>query len=346
LSPPTATRAAAATGSHKAQRRKSAGDAGRRGGWRRFWTPEVRRRLGPWLALAFLALVAWLIADHVREIEWTEVRKAILAYPLATLATAAALVIASHFAYACYDLLARRYVGHKLATRAVLATAFISYAFNLNLGAWVGGFGFRIRLYNKLGLDAAAIGRVIAFSLVTNWSGWLLLTGASFAARQVRLPESFPLGIAGLQALGCAMVGVPIAYVVACFWSKRRSWRWRTHEFELTTGPLALAQLALSSFNWALIGTIVWVLLPAGLSYGSVLVTLLSAAIVGAATHVPGGLGVLEAVFVASLGARVAAPQLVAALLAYRALYYLAPLVVAAVMHFIIEAKTRRRGRG
>ena len=145
MSPPTATRAAPAADAHKARRRKS-GNGSSQGSWRRFWTPKVRRRIGPWLALVFLALVVWLIADHVREIEWGEVRKAVVAYPLATLATAAALVIASHFAYACYDLLARRYVGHKLATRAVLATAFISYAFNLNLGPWVGGFGFRIRL--------------------------------------------------------------------------------------------------------------------------------------------------------------------------------------------------------
>jgi glycosyltransferase 2 family protein len=315
------------------------------GAWRRFWTPERRRRLAPWIALAFLGLVAWLIADHVREIEWTEVRAALVAYPLATLAVAAALVVASHFTYACYDLLGRLYVGHKLSTPAVLGTAFISYAFNLNLGSLVGGFGFRIRLYSKLGLDAADIGRVIAFSLVTNWSGWLLLAGASFAARQVRLPESFPIGVAALQAIGCVMIAVPLAYVAACFWSRRRTWRWRTHEFVLPAGTLALAQLALSSFNWSLIGAIVWVLLPAGLGYGSVLVTLLSAAIVGAATHVPGGLGVLEAVFVTALGGSVAAPALVAALLAYRALYYLAPLVVAAAMHFTIEAKTRRRRR-
>lgn len=279
----------------------------------------------------------------MREIEWGDVREAVFAYPLTTLAAAAALVVASHLAYASYDLLGRHYVGHKVAAPAVLGTAFVSYAFNLNLGALVGGFGFRIRLYSKLGLDAASIGRVIAFSLVTNWSGWLLLAGASFAARQVRLPETFPLSVAGLQAVGCVMVAAPVVYVAACFLSKRRTWRWRTHAFELPAGWLALAQLGLSSFNWALIGAIVWVLLPPGLSYGSVLATLLGAAIVGAATHVPGGLGVLEAVFVATLGARVGAPQLIAALLAYRALYYLAPLVVAAAMHFGIEAKARGR---
>jgi uncharacterized membrane protein YbhN (UPF0104 family) len=317
----------------------------RASGWRRYWTPEIRRRLAPWVGVAFLALVVWLIADHVREIEWGEVLEVVRGYALATLAVAAALVVASHFAYACYDLLGRRYVGHNLSAPKVLATAFISYAFNLNLGSLVGGFGFRIRLYNKLGLGAADIGRVIAFSLVTNWSGWLLLAGASFASRQVRLPETFPLSAGGLQAIGCVMAVVPLVYVAACFWSKRRTWHWRSHEFELPAGPLALSQLALSSCNWALIGAIVWTLMPSGLGYVTVLSTLLGAAIVGASTHVPGGLGVLEAVFIATLGGRVPAPQLIAALLAYRALYYLVPLVVAAIMHFTIEAATRRKHR-
>lgn len=281
----------------------------------------------------------------MRAIEWSKVGAVVLAYPLATVATAAALAVASHLAYACYDLLGRRYVGHALATPVVLATAFISYAFNLNLGTFVGGFGFRIRLYSKLGLDAATIGRVIAFSLVTNWSGWLLLAGASFALRQVTLPASFPLGAGALQAIGCLMVAVPLAYVAAGFLSKRRTWRWRTHTFVLPGGWLALAQVALSGLNWCLIAAIVAALLPRELGYGTVLPTLLSAAIVGAATHVPGGLGVIEAVFVAALGDRVPAPQLIAALLAYRALYYLAPLLGATVLHFAIEAKTRRGRR-
>lgn len=313
------------------------------GSWRRVLTPERRRRLGPWVALAFLALVVWLIADHVREVDWPEVRAAVAAYPMTTLAAAIGCVVASHFVYACYDLLAKRYVGHRLPAPAVLATAFVSYAFNLNLGAAIGGFGFRIRLYTKLGLNAAQIGRVIAFSLVTNWSGWLLLAGASFALRQVRLPESFPLSAGTLQAIGAAMIVVPIGYLAACFFARRRNWRWRTHEFVLPGGPLALSQVVLSCASWLLIAAIVWVLLPRELDYGSVLATLLGAAIVGAAAHVPGGLGVIEAVFVASLGSRVPAAQLIAGLLAYRALYYLAPLIVAAAMHFGIEAAARRR---
>src|SRR5262245_23909466 len=60
-------------------------------GWRRFLTPEWRRRLAPWVALAFLALVVVLIADHVRGIPWHDVRAAVLAYPRTTLLLAAGL---------------------------------------------------------------------------------------------------------------------------------------------------------------------------------------------------------------------------------------------------------------
>jgi uncharacterized membrane protein YbhN (UPF0104 family) len=70
-----------------------------------------------------------------------------------------------------------------------------------------------------------------------------------------------------------------------------------------------------------------------------VLATLLVAAIAGVLTHVPAGLGVLEAVFVALLSTRMPATELLAALLAYRGIYYLAPLAIAAVVYLVLEAR-------
>jgi len=313
-----------------------------RGGWRAL----VRQRwFGPAVALLFLALVGWLVADHVREIDWGQVRSALAAYRAPTLASAAALVVLSHLTYASYELLGRRYVGHDLSTARVLGVGFVSYAFNLNLGSLVGGVGFRLRLYNKLGLDAAQIGRLIVLSLVTNWSGWLLLAGATFALRQIALPAGFPVSVGLLQGLGVVMVALPLAYVAACSLAKRREWAWREHRFTLPSGRLALAQLGLSSLNWALIGAIVWQLMPRELSYGTVLATQLSAAVIAVPTHVPGGLGVLEAVYVGMLGARVPTASLLAALLAFRALYYVLPLAVAAALHLALELGARRRAK-
>ena len=146
-----------------------------------------------------------------------------------------------------------------------------------------------------------------------------------------------------LLALGVAMFALPLAYVAACFFSKRREWAWREHRFALPSGRLALAQLGVSSLNWALIGAIVWQLMPRELGFGTVLATQLSAAVIAVPTHVPGGLGVLEAVYVGVLGARVPTASLLAALLAFRALYYVLPLAVAAALHLAFELGARRR---
>ena len=305
-------------------------------------TPRSWQWVGTAAGVAFLALLCWLIADHVKHIDWAGVRGALAAYPPLTLAGAAVLVAASHFTYACYDLLGKHYAHHRLPVRRVLGVAFVSYAFNLNLGTLVGGVGFRLRLYHRVGLGAAQIARVIALAIVTNWSGWFLLTGAVFAARQVPLPESFTFGAGALQVLGVAMLALPLAYVTLCFRSRRRKLHWRNHAFTLPSGRMSLVQIGISTLNWLLIGTIVWLLMPRGLGYGAVVATQLSAAMLAVPTHIPGGLGVLEGIFVATFGNKVETSGLIAALIAYRALYYLVPLAIASASYFFLEATARR----
>jgi glycosyltransferase 2 family protein len=76
-----------------------------------------------------------------------------------------------------------------------------------------------------------------------------------------------------------------------------------------------------------------------------VLSTHLGAAVIAVPTHVPGGLGVVEAVYLGALGPRASAAALLAALLAFRALYYLVPLALAAALHLAFELAARRRGQ-
>ena len=54
-----------------------------------------------------------------------------------------------------------------------------------------------------------------------------------------------------------------------------------------------------------------------------------------------GGLGVIEGIFIAVLGSEAARSGLIAALLAYRVLYYLVPLAIATVLYFTVEATHR-----
>jgi uncharacterized membrane protein YbhN (UPF0104 family) len=304
---------------------------------RRPWWPALKRSA----SAIFFALVLWLVVRHARTVKWGEVWQSITDYPAATLALAAALAAASHALYACFDLVSRRYAGHHLPTPRVLATTFVSYAFNLNFGALVGGLAFRIRLYTRQGLDAATISRVYGLSMVTNWLGYFVLAGAVCLAQPIPVPEAWSLGSGALRGLGVALLAVPLAYLGLCGLSRRRRFSLRGHTLELPSGRMAALQLVLSTLNWALIASVVYVLLRPHVQYPEALAALLAAAVAGVLTHVPAGLGVLEAVFLTLLSASIAQSPLLAALLVYRALYYLLPLALAALLYLGLELKLR-----
>ncbi|MBW0171807.1 MAG: flippase-like domain-containing protein, partial [Hydrogenophaga sp.] len=118
--------------------------------------------------------------------------------------------------------------------------------------------------------------------------------------------------------------------------------RWRTHALALPDGRLAVIQALMGGASWCLMGAIVWVLFAGRVDYPTVLGALLMAAVAGVITHVPAGLGVLEAVFVATLSGRVNATEVLAAVLAYRAAYYLLPLALALPAYALSEVAARR----
>jgi hypothetical protein len=214
-------------------------------------------------------------------------------------------------------------------------------------GAWLGGIGFRYRLYSQLGVSPATTARLYLSTLVTNWTGYVAVAGVAFAFYGLDLPDEWRLSDNGLRWIGVVLAAVVApAFLVACVRARRRSRSVRGHEFEVPDGRLAAGQMAVGALNWLLIGAVIWSLLPHGGQaphYGTVLATYLIAAIAGVVTHIPAGLGVLEAVFLALLGHRVSHAQLLGALLAYRALYYLVPLALAGLAYALLESRIKRQ---
>lgn len=290
------------------------------------------------LAITVIALA--LLARYARSVDWPDVWQALAGLRPRTLVVAAALAALSYLLYCGYELSARRYAGHGLSTRRVMFIGFTSYAFSLNLGALIGGGGFRLRLYSHSGLRAGVIGRIVAFAVTTNWFGYLVVAGALLAMQRVALPEG-TVAVAG-RTLGVAMLVVAAAYLLACARWHDRAWHLRGHAFELPSLRLALLQLGLSTANWLTIAALVFVLLRQQVDYTTVLGVLLLGAVAAALTHIPAGLGALEAIFVALLGDRLAQPQLLAALLAYRAIYYLVPLLLAVAGYVVFESGAGR----
>jgi uncharacterized membrane protein YbhN (UPF0104 family) len=306
----------------------------------------VRRARGRrWRRIAFfvfLAVVAVLLVRYAASVDWAQVGATLAGYSVVTLAGAAALTVGSYLLYSCYDLAARRYARHQLPVPRVMAISLVAYAFSLNVGALVGGAGFRYRMYSHAGLGIGSISRIVAFTVTTNWIGYLLLAGAIFAMGAVTLPPQWKVDIGLLPWIGVAMLLAVGAYLGACRLAHGRVFHLRGHHLRLPSLPLALLQMTLAACNWSLMAALLHLFMPPEVSYGTVLGTLLLAAVASAIAHIPAGIGVLEAVFLALLGHQVPAPQLLAALLAYRACYYLGPLLLAVAGYVLLEARTRR----
>jgi uncharacterized membrane protein YbhN (UPF0104 family) len=302
------------------------------------WWPWAMRGL----ALVFVSFVGYMLYQYARDIEWSRVDDSVRALPTAVLATAAALAACSHLLYSTFDLLGRRYTGHTLSTPTVMGVTFTSYAFNLNLGSIVGGVGLRYRLYSRLGLRGGVITSVLTLSLLTNWLGYLLLAGAVFALFPLPLPAEWKIGNGALRIAGFVLLALAVAWGALVTLSKQREYTVLGKRFPLPGPRMTVLQLAMSCANWMLIAGVIWVLLQGQVSYPKVLAVYLLAAIAGVVTYIPAGLGVLEAVFVMLLVPQVGEPELLAALLAYRAVYYLGPLLVAAALYAVMEMRARR----
>ncbi|MCU0123497.1 lysylphosphatidylglycerol synthase domain-containing protein [Pseudomonas vlassakiae] len=291
--------------------------------------------------VAFLILIPVLLYVLARNLDWNEVRHSLLAYKPSTLAIGLALALCSYLIFASYDLLARSYTGHSLPARQVLPIAFVCYAFNLNFTTWVGGVALRYRLYSRLGLDTPTITRILTLGLLTNWMGYMLLAGSVFALGLVKLPANWAVGAGGLRLIGVLLLAIAIGYLLACGLAKKRTWRWREHEVTLPSLRLALCQVALGASNWAMMALLIFWLLPGETFYPSILGILLISCVAGVVAHIPAGLGVLETVFLALLHGQLGQGTLVAALLGYRTLYYLIPLVAAVLTYLILEKRAK-----
>jgi uncharacterized membrane protein YbhN (UPF0104 family) len=319
----------------KPRRRRAAAQPG---AWRQheLWAWTKRG-----LSIAFFAAVLWLLVRYARTLDWEEVADSVRETPQPMLMAALLLAAASHLLYSCFDLIGRRYTGHTLATPAVMAVNFISYAFNLCIGSIVGGVGFRYRLYSRLGLRNGVITRIVSMSMLTNWLGYKLLAGVLFIVHPLVLPPSWHMGNHGLQWIGILLVTVSAGYIGACVYYGDHTWDWRGHEIYLPPWRMALLQYAISAVNWCLMAAIIWVLLGQRIHYADVLTVLLIGAIAGVVAHVPAGLGVFEFVFVALLSHLVNENRLIGALLGYRAIYYILPLGIAAVMYVVMEWRAK-----
>ena len=301
-----------------------------------------RWRLAKRSSRVFFIAVAVLLVVYAQKVDWEEVWKVIRNYNRMVLLGATGLVIVSYLMYGCYDLLGRAYCGHKLAKRQVMLVSFICYAFNLTLSTGSGALACAIASTRGSACRAGP-SRAFFLSITTNWLGYILLGGVIFTIGVVQLPAHWYIDEATLRILGIVLLLIIAVYLWACAFAKRRHMTIKGQKLVLPSWKFAVLQMAVSSANWMAMGAIIWLLIGEDVNYFFVLGVLLVSSIAGVIVHIPAGIGVLEAVFIALLaGEHVSQGTIIAALLAYRMLYYFLPLALATICYLVLESRAKK----
>jgi phosphatidylglycerol lysyltransferase len=297
-------------------------------------TTKVFRVLGSLFGLLLFAGALWVLYHELRAYHLHDLLRPLHDLPAQRLFIALALTVLNYLLMTSYDALALQYVRHPLSYGKIALASFVGYAFSNSMGfGMIAGGSVRYRLYSKWGLSALEITKVVVFSSLTFWLGFIALGGGVFLFEPVGLPRPLPLPFTSVRPLGVLFLVILLAYLTAGVLVKNPV-RIRDWEVSPPSSGLVITQLGVAIGDWALAGAILYTLLPAAhdLSYIRFLGIFLVAQTAGLVSQVPGGLGVFETVVVVLLSPPTNPSKVFAALLAYRGIYYLLPLGVAAAM--------------
>lgn len=274
-----------------------------------------------------------LLAMHsiLRDYHYRDVALALRALPAANIVFAILLTGLGYLTLTCYDALAFYYVKRSLPYHRTALASFIGYAFSNSIGlSFLSGGSVRYRLYSSWSISPMEIARIVLFCTVTGWLGFFSLGGAAFLLEPTSIPESFH--VPGLVAHFAGVLFItPVAvYLFACA-TFRKVITLRGHEFGLPPIHLALCQIAVACVDLAIAGTVLYILMPSDLtlSYPAFLGVYLVAVVSGVLSQAPGGIGVFEAIITLVLSHYAPEPSIVGSLVAFRAIYYLLPLIAA-----------------
>jgi phosphatidylglycerol lysyltransferase len=306
---------------------------------------QLRKYL-PLVGIVLFAVAIYVLDRQLREYHYHDVVRYLTELPTYQILLAILFTIGSYLALTGYDTLAVRYIQQPMPYRQIAFTSFIGYAFSNNIGlTMLTGASLRYRLYSAWGLSALDITRVVAFNGLTLWLGFFAAGGLTFTFENLLVPPALHLPLATLRPIGIVFLALVLGYMAATI-IRREPFKFWNMEISLPRPSIAVAQILIATIDWMLVSSVLYILLPSDnvLTYPLFLGLFMLAQIAGILSQIPGGLGVFETIMLVMLSPMITPDKILASLLAFRGIYYLLPLAVAAVSlgsYELIRARQR-----
>ncbi len=305
-----------------------------------FKTKRLLKKMVSWAGLFFFAVAAYMLYVQLSRYSMQDIKEALFSIPAHNLWMACLASLGGYVALSSYDYLALRYIKRKLAPWKWIFAGFIGFSVSNNAGhAIVSGGTIRYRLYTRWRFHATEIVRMVTFSGFTYLVacffliivGYFLTPNHAFGAGSVSKVTTEVVTLV-------SAIGLFIYFCASLFYKKPIIIK--EVEFDIPSFRMALAQVFIGAADILMASLVLYFALISfmDISFDTFMGVFIIAQVLGVFSQVPGGLGVFEGLFMYIIPGDHNQATLFGALIAYRVIYYLLPLIFSGVVLFAYEA--------
>lgn len=302
-------------------------------------TKKIFKKAVSWAGLFFFVLAACMLYRQLSKYSWDDIEAALFDIPTRNLWLACLASVGGYVALSSYDYLALRYIKRKLAAWKWIFAGFIGFSVSNNAGhAIVSGGTIRYRLYTRWRFHGGEIVRMVTFSGFTYLVAcfFLIIIGYIITPEHAFGGGSVSKLTTEIVTVG-AVLGLAVYFGLSLFYKKPLMVKGVV--FEMPSLPMALAQVVIGAADILMASLVLYFsLIPfVEIPFTVFIGVFIIAQVLGVFSQVPGGLGVFEGLFMYIIPGDHNQAMLFGALIAYRVIYYLLPMVLSAVMLFTYE---------
>ncbi|WCD79104.1 bifunctional lysylphosphatidylglycerol flippase/synthetase MprF [Pseudomonas sp. TUM22785] len=302
------------------------------------------------LAFTLLLFTIGLVAcwHLLRELDPDALRTAVRDVPGTSLLMAIGATAIGFVALMGYEWSGCRFAGVKLPFPRMALGSFCATGIGNAIGlSVITGGSVRYRLYSRDNVGTGDIARITLFASLALGSALPPLAAVAALSDLPAAAQALRISTTLVAIIASAVIA---ATVIAVLWLSRLrepvaptpgcvNIRIGHRTLRLPGLKLSALQLLITLIDVCAAAAVLYVLLPEAPPLGAFLLVYLLALAAGVLSHVPGGVGVFEAVLLAAFAGQLGAAPLAAALLLYRLIYVGLPLILACLLLLANEAQ-------
>lgn len=300
------------------------------------------KKLISYSGIFFFILAVGMLYWQLRNYSLRDIFHAIVSIPFPNLLAACLACLAGYFVLALYDYLALNYVGEnkKVSWWKWMLAGMLGFAISNNAGhAVVSGGAIRYRLYTRWRIRGGDIVKMLTISGFTYFLGCAAIVVIGYFLIPHDILGAAPGARFGINMLFAFCLATVLSYFAVTIIFRKKSVKIGQIKFQVPSTKMATTQMLLGMTDSVLAGLVLYFcLIPfVDIPFGVFIGLFVIAQTMGVFSQVPGGIGVFETIFLVALPNTVDKADIFGALLAFRIIYYVLPLIGVGGLFFIYE---------